>query len=270
MDTSLSDIHIQELTTAVELLENPSIAAKITNVIGMPIEKAIDFLPENWQANIGKITQKSLIKATEAAIWSLDDIQVEHPSNVWHKFGAALSGGVGGFFGLPGLAVELPVSTTIMLRSIADIARSQGESLSDYDTKLACMEVFALGGESTTDDDAESGYFIVRAALANSITEASRFVATKKISEESAPALVKFIVNVATRFNVIVTEKAAAQAIPAIGAIGGGIINTLFIDHFQDVAKGHFIVRKLERIYGPETVKIWYNAVLELNEDKKD
>ncbi|PNW26261.1 EcsC family protein [Formosa algae] len=264
METSLSDIHIQELTTAVELLENPSIAAKITNVIGMPIEKAIDFLPENWQANIGKITQKSLIKATEAAIWSLDDIEVEHPSNAWHKFGAALSGGVGGFFGLAGLAVELPVSTTIMLRSIADIARSQGESLSDYETKLACMEVFALGGESTADDDAESGYFIVRAALANSITEASRYVATKKISEESAPALVKFIVNVATRFNVIVTEKAAAQAIPAIGAIGGGIINTLFIDHFQDVAKGHFIVRRLERIYGPEVIQAWYTAVMDL------
>lgn len=270
MNISLSDIHIQELTTAVTLLENPSIAAKITNVIGMPIEKAIDFLPDNWQSNIGKITQKSLIKATEAAIWTLNDVDVEQPSNVWHKFGAALSGGVGGFFGLAGLAIELPVSTTIMLRSIADIARSQGEYLSDYDTKLACMEVFALGGESKTDDDAESGYFIVRAALANSITEASRFVATKKISEESAPALVKFIVNVATRFNVIVTEKAAAQAIPAIGAVGGSIINTLFIDHFQNVAKGHFIVRRLERTYGPEVVKTWYNAVLELNENKKD
>ncbi|MDW5288663.1 EcsC family protein [Formosa sp. PL04] len=270
METSLSDLHIQELTTAVELLENPSMAAKITNVIGMPIEKAIGFLPDNWQDNIGKITQKSLIKATEAAIWSIDDKHVEKPSNLWHKFGVALSGGVGGFFGLPGLAIELPLSTTIMLRSIADVARSQGESLSDYETKLACMEVFALGGESTSDDDAESGYFVVRAALANSITEATRFVATKKISEESAPALVKFIVNVAARFNVLVTEKAAAQAIPAIGAVGGGIINTLFIDHFQDVAKGHFIVRRLERLYSPEIVKTWYNAILDLKYEEQD
>ena len=264
METSLSDIHIEELTTAVALLENPGLVAKITNVIGMPIERAIDFLPDNWQANIGKITQKSLIKATDAAIWTLDDRQIEQPSNAFHKFGAALSGGVGGFFGLAGLAVELPISTTIMLRSIADIARSQGEDLSDYETKLACMEVFALGGESTADDDAESGYFIVRAALANSITEASRFVATKKLSEESAPALVKFIVNVAARFNVLVTEKAAAQAIPAIGAIGGGLINTLFIDHFQDMAKGHFIVRRLERLYSPKEIETWYNAILDL------
>ncbi|CDF78990.1 staphylolytic protease preproenzyme LasA [Formosa agariphila KMM 3901] len=270
METSLSDLHIQELTKAVSLLENPSIAAKITNVIGMPIEKAIDFLPDNWQSSIGKITQKSLIKATEAAIWSLEDIKVDRPSNAWHKLGAAVSGGVGGFFGLPGLAVELPLSTTIMLRSIADIARSEGELLSDNETKLACMEVFALGGESTADDDAESGYFVVRAALANSITEASRFVATKKISEESAPALVRFIVNVAARFNVLVTEKAAAQAIPAIGAVGGGIINTLFMDHFQNMAQGHFIVRRLERIYSPEEIKTWYNAILELNLENAD
>ncbi|WP_066225454.1 EcsC family protein [Formosa haliotis] len=268
METSLSDLHIQELTTAVELLENPSIAAKITNVIGMPIEKAIDYLPDNWQENISKITEKSLTKATEAAIWSLDDLVTDKPSNLLHKFGVAVTGGVGGFFGLAGLAVELPLSTTIMLRSIADIARSQGESLSDYGTKLACMEVFALGGESKSDDDAESGYFIVRAAMANSISEATQFVATKKISEEGAPALVRFIVNVASRFNILVTEKAAAQAIPALGAVGGGIINTLFMDHFQDVAKGHFIIRKLERLYGPELIKTWYLSILDLrNED---
>lgn len=42
-------------------------------------------------------------------------------------------------------------------------------------------------------------------------------------------------------------NKAAAQAVAAIGAVGGVAINTLFIDHFQDMAKGHFIVRKLER-----------------------
>jgi EcsC protein family len=55
---------------------------------------------------------------------------------------AGLSGvlGAGGTFGLAALPVELPVSTTIMLRSIADIARSEGEDLSDPETALACVE----------------------------------------------------------------------------------------------------------------------------------
>ena len=53
-------------------------------------------------------------------------------------------------------------------------------------------------------------------------------------------------------------EKAAAQAVPAIGAAGGAIINTLFIDHFQDMARGHFIIRRLERKYGKEAVEATY------------
>ncbi|WP_435139357.1 EcsC family protein [Formosa sp. A9] len=265
MSTSLSNEHIEELATAVTLLESPSIAAKITSAIGMPIERAIETLPDDWQQKIGDITQKSLTKAAEVAIWSLSDSGQDKPANLFHKFGAAVSGGVGGFFGLPGLAVELPVSTTIILRSIADIARSQGEYLNTTETKLACIEVFALGGNDESDDHLESGYFVIRAALAKSITEATQFIATKKITEESAPALVKLIAQIATRFNILVTEKAAAQAIPAIGAVTGGLINTIFIDHFQKMAKGHFIMRKLERIYGTELTKTWYHKILELN-----
>ena len=49
--------------------------------------------------------------------------------------------------------------------------------------------------------------------------------------------------------------------VPAIGAAGGAIINTLFIDHFQDMAHGHFIVRRLERKYGEAIVKEKYLAI---------
>ena len=41
------------------------------------------------------------------------------------------SGAAGGAFGLATLPVELPVSTIIMLRSIAAIARNEGEEPSD-------------------------------------------------------------------------------------------------------------------------------------------
>ena len=68
----------------------------------------------------------------------------------------------------------------------------------------------------------------------------------------------RFITRVAARFGIAVSEKAAAQAIPIIGAVGGALINTMFIDHFQDVAHGHFIVRRLERTYDPELVKSEY------------
>src|SRR3712207_7386206 len=39
----------------------------------------------------------------------------------------------------------------------------------------------------------------------------------------------------------------SAQAVPVLGAISGAAVNTLFIDHFQSLAQGHFTVRRLER-----------------------
>jgi hypothetical protein len=228
----------------------------------MPIQKGLELLPRNWNEKIGKVTQMALMKAADAAIFTMKKAPGEEPSNWWHKLGVALTGGIGGFLGLPALTIELPVSTTIMLRSIAEIARSEGETVNDYSTKLACLEVFALGGRKKSDDNTEGGYFIVRAALAKSVAEAAEFTITKSIAEESAPALVRFIINIAQRFSIQVTEKAAAQAIPAIGAAGGAIINTIFIDHFQDMAKGHFTIRRLEKIYGKEIIKAAYEELI--------
>ncbi|HLN55205.1 MAG TPA: EcsC family protein [Bacteroidales bacterium] len=258
----IKEAHLAELKSAVQLLENPGIAAKITNLIGMPIEKGMKFLPDDWNKKIGEVTQKALMKAANIAIFSINSAPRELSSDRWHKLGVAVTGGIGGFLGLPAMIIELPVSTTIMLRSIAEIARREGEHVNDSLTKLACLEVFALGGKNKSDDSSESGYFVVRAALARSVSEAAQFAATKSLTGESAPALIRFIVNIAQRFSIQVTEKAAAQAIPVLGAAGGAIINTLFIDHFQDMAKGHFVVRRLEGIYGKEVVRDAYEEVV--------
>ncbi len=252
---------LNDLKKAKKLLENPGIAIKITNLLGTPIEKGFELLPDNWKAKVGEVTQEALTKAAHAAVFTMKDSPDEKASNIWHKVAVATSGGIGGFFGLPALTLELPVSTTIMLRSIADIARSEGETISEIESKIACIEVFALGGSSKSDDASESGYFAVRAALAQSITKAAEYITGKGLAEEGAPALVRLIIQIAERFSIQVSEKAAAQAVPAIGAAGGAIINTLFIDHFQDMARGHFIVRRLERKYGKEIVESTYKTV---------
>ena len=252
---------LNDLKKAKTLLENPGIAAKITNLLGTPIEKGFELLPDNWNVKVGELTQEALSKAVHAAVFTMKDSPGEEASNSWHKIAVATTGGIGGFFGLTALAVELPISTTIMLRSIADIARSEGEAISKIESKIACIEVFALGGPSKSDDASDSGYFAVRAALAQSVTKAAEYIAEKGLAEESASALVRLIIKIAERFSIQVSEKAAAQAVPAIGAAGGAIINTLFIDHFQDMALGHFIVRRLERKYGKEVVQATYKTV---------
>ena len=123
---------------------------------------------------------------------------------------------------------------------------------------MACLEVFAFGGPSKSDDNTETGYFVVRSALAKSIAETTEFIASKRIIEEGSPVLLIFIVNISQRFGVQIGEKTAAQAMPIIGAAGGALINTMFIDHFQDTAKGHFIIRKLERKYDADFIKHLY------------
>jgi hypothetical protein len=158
--------------------------------------------------------------------------------------------------------VELPVSTAIMLRSIVDIARNEGEDIQLVETQLSCLEVFALGGRSSSDDGAETGYFAVRSALASAVSDAARYLAKKGLVNKGAPAIVRLVSVISSRFGVVVTEKAAAMAVPAIGAAGGALVNTLFIKHFQDMARGHFIVRRLERRYGLDRVRESYEKLL--------
>jgi EcsC protein family len=259
---------LNDLKKAKMLLENPGIAAKITNLLGVPIEKGFELLPDNWNKKIGEVTQAALSKAVHAAVFTMKDAPGEEASNVWHKIAVGITGGIGGFFGLPALVIELPISTTIMLRSIADIARSEGEPISTIASKIACIEVFALGGSNKSDDASKSGYFVARAALAQSVTEAAEYITEKGLAEEGAPALVRLIIQIADRFSIQVSEKAAAQTVPAIGAAGGALINTLFIDHFQDVARGHFIVRRLERKYDKKIVEATYKTILSKLEDR--
>src|SRR5262249_47093152 len=76
-----------------------------------------------------------------------------------------------------------------------------------------------------------------------------------------APVLVRFIAQIASRFGVVVTQKLAAQAVPVIGALGGAAVNYAFIDHFQEVARAHFVVRRLERRYGKDAVRAVYERV---------
>lgn len=249
---------LEDLKYAKILLETPCLAARLSNLLGTPIEKGFEHLPAKWKGIVQSATEKSLRTALNFAVQTLDDKVRRASNDKTHKMLVFATGAGGGSFGLPALAVELPVTTTIMLRSITDIARSEGEQIRLMDSKLACLEVFALGGPSKRDDGTDSGYFFVRTTLARAISDATKHIAEKGLARGGAPVIVRFIAALASRFGIIVSEKAAAQAIPLIGAAGGALINTVFIDHFQNMARGHFIIRRLERRYGKDLVRYEY------------
>jgi hypothetical protein len=234
---------------------------RVTDLIGMPIEWAMTKLPKRANHVIANATTKAIKKALLVAVATMKQEHHGAHKKWWHRGAVALSGGVGGFFSLPGLAIELPVSTIIMLRSIADIARSAGESIKSIEAQLACIEVFALGGSKKSDDAIETAYYPVRVALARAVAQAAEFITEQGLVEEGAPVIVRFIAKIAARFEGLVSEKVASEIVPVIGAVGGATINLLFINHFQSMARGHFIVRSLERKYGAETVRKEYERI---------
>ncbi len=232
------------LRRAVARLERPSFTARLASMVGKPIEMIGRALPPEATDTIAAATSKSLEAAFKVALLTLHG-ERHGSSHVLHKALAVASGAAGGAFGIMSLPFELPVSTIIMLRSILDIARSEGEDLRDPEAVLSCIAVLGLGG-----DTENGGYYAQREKLSASAAEAALYIAERGAVEEASPVLAPLLALIATRFGAVVSEKAAAQTVPIIGALGGAAINYAFVGHFQAVARGHFTVRRLERIYG--------------------
>ena len=53
-----------------------------------------------------------------------------------------------------------------------------------------------------------------------------------------------------------------AVTVPLHSNLGGcGLVNTMFISHFQDMARGHFSIRRLERRYGADAIQDTYQRL---------
>lgn len=251
---------LRALESAAEVLENPGFLLRLADSLGTPVEWTLDLLERKVPGG-GKLLRSSV----EKALWSAAKIAADSLSgsggNVsrslrekWHRRATGLTGALGGAFGLPGLAVELPVTTTLMLRAIADVARQEGEDLESLETRLECLKVFGLSGRGSADDAAESGYFAARVALARAVRGAA--------AGATAETLGRLIVRIAPRFEIAVGEKVAAQALPVLGAVGGAALNVAFTRHFQAIARAHFAVRRMERLHGEKVVRDAYEEIL--------
>jgi len=254
---SLTPEELEQLLWAHRHLEHPSFAARLSNVIGTPIEQTLKLLPKSWHRRVNKTAEFSIRQAMNMAVKTLDPRAISGARDTYHKFAALAAGAVGGFFGPIALAAELPVITLLMLRSIADIARSEGEDLDTLDARLACVEVFALGGRSAEDDATDTGYYGLRATLAFHFAGVADY---SRVSGLNVPAGVELIRGIAARFGVVISDQVAVRMVPVAGAVSGGLLNLVFMQHFQDVARGHFTLRRLERKYRPEVVRKEYGA----------
>ena len=253
MPSRLSNQELADLAFAAQCLEGGGFGARLIDRLGRNVEALSRSLPSSLRRLSVRVAERALAAAFAVAIRTIDHGAPATPARGAHKAAAAAAGALGGAFGPLAAAIELPISTAILMRSIAEIARQEGEDVSQPEGALACLEVFALGagpGEAAV----EGGYFAARVALARSVAESARYLAGRNLAGESAPLIARLIAQIAGRFGFVVGEKLAAQAVPVVGALGGGAVNLAFAEHFQTLARGHFIVRRLERRHGAETV----------------
>ncbi|WP_246725076.1 EcsC family protein [Beijerinckia sp. L45] len=250
------------LEQAVRALEHTNLATRLATLVGRQLGSLSRFLPMGVSGLVNRAAEKAIGAALSVALGSLQKQKKPmRNSRLVHRAMAAASGAAGGLFGLSSLAVELPVSTVIILRAIADIARDEGEDLTDPAVALACLEVFALGAHEAGDDFTDSGYFATRGLLAKTVSEASRYAVQRGAADGAAPAMIRLVSQIGARFGIVVSEKLAAQAVPIVGAAGGAAVNYAFVEHFQSIAFGHFTVRRLEKVYGTDVVQAEYRKL---------
>ena len=257
LEVTLSPAHLEVLRRALLLLERTSFATQLSEYAGRPANYLLRKMPKTIIDRLNRIAEIAIMKSLVVAIKSIKPASNRPPATKVSSLLAGISGGVGGFLGVAALPVELPLTTIVILRAIADIARHHGENLSTIEGRLACVEVFALGDRGSN-DGVNLGYYASRALLSKLTRDASTFLTQRGVASASTPVVGSFVSEVAARFGAVASERVAAGAIPVIGALGGATVNLIFMNHFQKIARGHFMVRRLERLYGTEVVQWHY------------
>lgn len=242
------------LKVAVKHLESPNFAAKLADYAGVPVNRLLGLLPKAANKQLSGLVQNAVMKGLDVAIDTLNDKPPLSPAN---RFSSFLVGITGGVFGFGALAIELPLTTTLMLRSIAEIAQHEGEDLSQAEARLACLEVFAFGTKRA-DANLDVGYYAARALISKYTSDVAALILERGAIDASAPVVTSLVSEIVSRFGLVVSDKVAAGAVPILGAVGGATVNVIFMDHFQRIARGHFTLRRLERSYGAANVRRHY------------
>ena len=214
---------------------------QVIGFVGGQVEDVVARLPATTRERVDRATRGALEIAYGAAYGSQRLRTGDRP----HRVMAAAMGAVGGLGGLPSALTELPVTTTLMLRSIQEIAVQHGESLSDEETRLACLQVLGAGGPLSEDDGTDFAFIGARIAI-------------------TGPAMNTLIARIAPRFAGVLMQKLGSKAVPVLGSLAGAGTNLAFMRYYQEMAHVHFGLRRLARhgtIEAPAAFKSRVEAV---------
>ncbi|MDU9002244.1 EcsC family protein [Sedimentitalea todarodis] len=200
------------------------IGVRMLNMLGGKAESLIDRLPASVRENLGDATQRALTLAMYAAQSTRTTVPDQKP---WVNTAVTTAmGAAGGFGGLPTALVELPATTTVLLRAIQGVAAEHGFDPAAENVQFDCIRVFAAAGPLAADDGADLGFVSLRLTL-------------------SGGAMHKLIATVAPKLATVLGQKLAAQTVPVLGAVAGATTNYVYTSYYQQIAHVHFGLRRL-------------------------
>jgi hypothetical protein len=234
------------------LVAEKGLAFRLGSFVGDQTEGFVNatgrFLMNNSAFSARKLVEMSLSRLFDASTRGMDKVALAEElaatsAGRRHKLISTISGAATGFMGAPGMIVDIPLTTGLMLRSIAGIARSYGEDPTTEEGRRACLEVFALS-EHRDGQEGQAGYWAARAAL-------------------SRLAIDGFTRRVATILGLSFSQKLMSRVIPVVGAVAGGSLNYAFMDYYQQMARVHFTLRQVERRYDAGQVRACMDRLTE-------
>jgi len=236
---SLSDADRSSLTDAVRRLQSSrGLVVRAADLLATVFGSAAAYglrnlnLSSTLSGKLQGIAEQALARAFDVAVLGIaEDDWAARPRRA--RLVAAFTGAVGGFTGLPGFLPDATLTTLLIMRNIAAIAREEGEDLQSESSRQACLEVFAFGGPPLAGEteEPEFGYWSMRFAM------------------HGRPMML-LLSQIAARYGLRISEKLAVQAVPLLGAASGALVNSVFLDHYRNLARVHFTIRRLERGYG--------------------
>lgn len=197
---------------------------QLLNMIGAQAESLLDRLPGEMRARLGEGAAEALRLAARAANRSRD-VLGEQPGWLSRAVTTAM-GAAGGFGGLPSAMAELPITTTILLRAIQDVAIEHGFDPTEQGVQFDCIHVFAAAGPLTHDDGSDLAFLGTRITVTGATLQA-------------------LIARVAPRLATVLGQKLAAQTVPILGAAAGAATNYAYTNYYQHMAHVHFGLRRL-------------------------
>jgi len=211
------------------------VGLQVLNLIGGQAESLLDRLPHAVKARLDEVTVRALEQALRAATASRG--MVPDQKGWLNTAVTTAMGAAGGAGGLPTALMELPVTTTVLLRAIQGIAAEYGFDPNDPQIARECLTVFASAGPLAADDGADMAFLSARVTL-------------------SGASVHGLIARVAPRMAQVLGQKLAAQMVPVIGAAAGAATNYAYTSYYQQMAHVHFGLLHLSERSGRDRTEL--------------